>query len=175
MIYLNLFLTFLKIGVFSFGGGYAMLSLISQEVVIKNKWLTMGQFTDIVAISQVTPGPIAVNAATYVGYTATNSVLGAIMATLGVIFPSIVIMLILMKLVARYKHLDFVDYAFKGLRIVVIGLMLGAAFLLMNKENLIDYKSYIILLLAIITSIKFKIGPIPTVFTSAVIGIILYS
>lgn len=152
-----------------------MLSLISQEVVIKNKWLTMEQFTDIVAISQITPGPIAVNAATYVGYTATNSVLGAVMTTLGLILPTVVMMLILTRLAAKYQHLDFVDYAFKGLRIVVIGLILGAAFLLMNKENLIDYKSYIILIGAIFSLIKFKVGPIQTVLVSAVIGIILYS
>ncbi len=175
MIYINLFLTFFKIGIFSFGGGYAMLSLISQEVVIKNQWLTMGQFTDIVAISQVTPGPIAVNTATYVGYTASNSVLGAVMATLGVVLPSIIIMLILLALVAKYKHLNCVEYAFKGLRIVVIGLILGAAFLLMNSENLIDYKSYFILAVTLIVVLKFRVGPIPTVITSAIIGIFLYS
>lgn len=175
MIYINLFLTFFKIGIFSFGGGYAMLSLISQEVVIKNQWLTMGQFTDIVAISQVTPGPIAVNAATYVGYTAANSVLGAVMATLGVVMPSVIIMFILLKLVAKYKHLDCVENAFKGLRIVVIGLILGAAFLLMNSENLIDYKSYFILAVALGVVLKFRVGPIPTVVASAIAGILLYS
>ena len=73
MIYINLFVTFFKIGLFSFGGGYAMLSMISQEVVLRHKWLTMGEFTNIVAISQVTPGPIAVNSATYIGYKASGN------------------------------------------------------------------------------------------------------
>lgn len=174
MIYINLFITFFKIGLFSFGGGYAMLSMISQEVVIKNKWLTMGEFTNIIAISQVTPGPIAVNSATYIGYEASgNSVLGSVMATLGVVLPSIIIMFFLIKLIERYKHLIWVENAFKGLRIIVVGLILGAAFLLINKETLYNASSYIILLAALIATLKFKVGPIPIVIVSGIVGIIL--
>ncbi|MGL5902744.1 MAG: chromate transporter [Cetobacterium sp.] len=172
MIYFNLFITFFKIGLFSFGGGYAMLSMISQEVVIRNKWLTMGEFTNIVAISQVTPGPIAVNSATYIGYKASgNSILGSFMATSGVVLPSIIIMFILIKLIEKYKHLIWVENAFKGLRIVVVGLILGAAFLLINKETMYDYTRYIIFILASIAILKYKIGPIPIVIVSGVVGI----
>lgn len=174
MIYIYLFITFFKIGLFSFGGGYAMLSMISQEVVIKNKWLTMGEFTNIVAISQVTPGPIAVNSATYIGYEASgNSILGSVMATLGVVLPSIIIMFFLIKLIEKYKHLIWVENAFKGLRIIVVGLILGAAFLLINKETLYNASSYIILLVALIATLKFKVGPIPIVIVSGIVGIIL--
>ncbi|MGL4392169.1 MAG: chromate transporter [Fusobacteriaceae bacterium] len=174
MIYLKLFLTFFKIGLFSFGGGYAMLSLISQEVVYNNKWISMGQFTDIVAISQVTPGPIAVNTATYIGYTASGTVLGSAMATLGVILPSIIVMIILLKFIEKFKNFSFVDRAFKGLRIVVIGLILGAACLLMTRENLIDYRSYIIAGVALFATLKYKVGPIPLVIVSGFIGVLLY-
>lgn len=175
MIYLNLFITFFKIGLFSFGGGYAMLSMISQEVVLRHKWLTMGEFTNIVAISQVTPGPIAVNSATYIGYKASgDTILGSIAATLGVVLPSIIIMLILIKLVEKYKHLKCVENAFKGLKIVVVGLILGAAFLLMNKETLNGYSSYIILLVSLVSILKYKIGPIPIVIISGIVGVIFF-
>ncbi|MFA6340594.1 MAG: chromate transporter, partial [Bacteroidales bacterium] len=91
MIYLQLFLSFLKIGIFCFGGGYAMLSLIQDEVVNQHGWLTISEFADIVAVSQMTPGPIAINTATYVGYTAAGgNVLGSVMATLALILPSVV-------------------------------------------------------------------------------------
>lgn len=174
MIYLTLFLTFFKIGLFSFGGGYAMLPLISREVVTRHGWLTMGQFTDIIAISQVTPGPIAINTATYIGYTITNSVFGSFLATFGVTLPSITVMVLLLKLVEKYRHLDFIEYAFKGLKIIIIGLIFGAALLLMNKENLIDYKSYIIMILALIANFKYKVSAIPLILTAAVIGLICY-
>ncbi|MGL5210095.1 chromate transporter [Cetobacterium sp.] len=171
MIYINLFVTFFKIGLFSFGGGYAMLSMISQEVVLRHKWLTMGEFTNIVAISQVTPGPIAVNSATYIGYKASgNTVLGSVMATSGVVLPSIIIMFILIKLIEKYKHLKWVENAFKGLRIVVVGLILGAAFLLMNRETLYSYSSYLILLVSLVAILKYKVGPIPIVIVSGIVG-----
>lgn len=175
MIYIDLFITFFKIGMFSFGGGYAMLSMISQEVVLKNKWLTMGEFTNIVAISQVTPGPIAVNSATYIGYKASgNNILGSIMATSGVVLPSIIIMFILIKLIEKYRYLKWVENAFKGLRIVVVGLILGAAFLLMNKETLYDYSSYMILFLSLLMTLKYKVGPIPIVVIFGIIGTVAF-
>lgn len=97
MLYLNLFYTFFKIGLFGFGGGYAMLSMIQGEVVTRHGWLTPQEFTDIVAISQMTPGPIGINSATYIGYTATGSVWGSVLATLALVLPSFIIMLILYR------------------------------------------------------------------------------
>lgn len=173
-LYISLFTTFIKIGLFSFGGGYAMIPLIQQEVVEKNAWITLEKFTDIIAISQITPGPIAVNVATFIGYTATGNILGATLATLGVILPSLIIMVILVKFLSRTQDNKYVIRSFKGLRLVVIGLILGAAFSLMKPEILIDYKSYILLVLSMIALIKFKIGPIPIVITSFILGIFLY-
>lgn len=91
MIFWELFYTFFKIGLFSFGGGYAMLALIQDEVVNKHAWISVGKFTDIIAISQVTPGPIAINTATYIGYESTKSVFGSFVATLGVSLPSVIV------------------------------------------------------------------------------------
>ena len=105
MIYLQLFYTFFKIGLFGFGGGYAMLSMIQGEVVTRYGWVTSQEFTDIVAISQMTPGPIGINAATYVGFTSTGSVWGSIVATFAVVFPSFILMLTISKFFLKYqKH-----------------------------------------------------------------------
>ena len=109
MIYLQLFISYLKIGFFGFGGGYAMLSLIQNEVVVQNAWMTNAEFTDIVAISQMTPGPIAINSATYVGYTVGmdkydiwGALLGGFIATLGLVLPSVIIILIVARIMARW-------------------------------------------------------------------------
>ena len=143
MIFLELFYTFLKIGLFSFGGGYGMLSVIQGEVVGRHAWLTAAEFTDIVAVSQMTPGPIGINSATYVGYTAvlnaTGSgglaVLGSLVASLAVMMPSIVLMLIVSRFFMRYSKHRYVEAVFKGLRPAVVGLIASAALLLMTEEN----------------------------------------
>ena len=173
-LYITLFTTFVKIGLFSFGGGYAMIPLIQQEVVDKNAWISLEQFTDIIAISQITPGPIAINVATFIGYTTTGNILGATLATLGVVLPSLIIMIVLVKFLSKTQDNIYVIRAFKGLRLIVIGLILGAAFSLMKPAILIDYKSYILLVVAMVALIKFKIGPIPIVITSFILGIYLY-
>ncbi len=173
-LYITLFTTFVKIGLFSFGGGYAMIPLIQQEVVDKNAWISLEQFTDIIAISQITPGPIAINVATFIGYTTTGNILGATLATLGVVLPSLIIMIVLVKFLSKTQDNIYVIRAFKGLRLIVIGLILGAAFSLMKPEILIDYKSYILLVVAMVALIKYKIGPIPIVITSFILGIFLY-
>lgn len=172
-LYLKLFITFFKIGLFSFGGGYAMLPLIKQEVVINNTWLTISEFTDIIAISQVTPGPIAINSATYIGYTATNSSLGSLLATLGVSLPSFIIMMIISIFFVKFKDNKYVDYAFKGIRPTVIGLIASAALLLINKSIFIDFKSIILFLGVFIASLK-KMDPILLIAIVAIIGIIIY-
>ena len=143
MIFLQLFLTFFKIGLFGFGGGYAMLSLIQDEVVVKHLWMSSSQFTDIVAISQVTPGPIGINAATYVGYTAVvNSgmspawgVAGSLLATGSQLLPSFILMFVISKFLMKYREHPSVKAVFSVLRPLIIGLLASAALLLMNKEN----------------------------------------
>ena len=122
MVYLSLFLTYLKIGLFGFGGGYAMLSLIQHETVevihwgCDTPWLTQSQFTDIVAISQMTPGPIGINSATYIGYTVTGSIWGSIIATLAVCLPSFILVLLVSRLLLKHKENPIIKSIFKSLR-----------------------------------------------------------
>lgn len=133
-IYLKLIWAYLKIGLFGFGGGYAMLSLVQNEVV-KNGWITNQMFTDIVAISQMTPGPIGINSATYIGYVSTGSVLGSIIATIVVVLPPFLLTLYASHYISRHSDSTIIKGAFMGLRPVVVGLIASAALLLMNKEN----------------------------------------
>lgn len=135
MIWVQLFFSFFKIGVFGFGGGYAMLSMIQGEVVLRHGWLTAQEFTDIVAISQMTPGPIGINSATYIGYTATGSVWGAALASFALVLPSFILMLTLFRFFMKYHESRSVTDVFAGLRPAVIGLIASAALVLMNGEN----------------------------------------
>lgn len=143
MLFLQLFYTFFKIGLFSFGGGYGMLSVIQGEVVAEHAWLTATEFTDIVAISQMTPGPIGINSATYVGFTAVSNagysqgmaVLGSLLASLGVMLPSFLLMLLISKFLMKYRKHPSVDMVFSVIRPVVVGLIASAALLLMNEAN----------------------------------------
>ena len=146
MIFLKLFLIFTKIGTFNFGGGYAMLSLIHNAVVVKNQWLTNAEFTDIVAISQSTPGPIGINAATYVGYTSVlhegypvwAAVLGAVLASLSIMWLPFIIMIAISRYLLTHKDSKVVGDVFSGLRPAIIGLIGAAAVLLVSKENFGD-------------------------------------
>lgn len=133
-IYLKLIWAYLKIGLFGFGGGYAMLSLVQNEVV-KNGWITNQMFTDIVAISQMTPGPIGINSATYIGYVSTGNVLGSIIATLVVVTPPFLLTLYASHYISRHSDSTIIKGAFTGLRPVLVGLIASAALLLMNKDN----------------------------------------
>lgn len=143
LLYLKLFWTFFQIGLFGFGGGYAMISMIQGEVVCRHHWMTNGEFTDIVAISQSTPGPIGINSATYVGYTSlTNAgyapvwgALGSLIATFAVVLPSLILMLAISRFFMKYKNHPAVEQTFMGLRPAVIGLLAAASLLLMNAEN----------------------------------------
>ena len=175
MIYLQLFWVYIKIGIFGFGGGYAMLSLIQEEVVDNYGWISMQEFTDIVAISQMTPGPIGINSATYIGYTATGSVWGSVVATFAVCFPSFLLVLLISYFFSRFKNNKYVSAAFLGLRPASIGLIAAAALLLMNKENFIDYKSYLIFGGAFFLSYKFKLHPILMILIAGVAGAVLYA
>ncbi|WP_274957621.1 chromate transporter [Millionella massiliensis] len=173
MLYLQLFLTFFKIGVFGFGGGYAMISLIQAEVVANHGWISAAQFADIIAISQVTPGPIAINSATYIGYTATGSVWGSALATLGVCTPSLIIMLIASHFYLRMKDNPYVSQVMKALRPVVIGLILAAALLLLTPDNFIDWKSYLIFGAVLVAAMR-KVSPILLIVLAGVAGWLLY-
>ena len=151
MIYLQLFISFLKIGLFGFGGGLAILSLIQHEVE-SHGWMTQEQFVDIVAVSQVTPGPIGINCATYVGYTATNSVWGSLLATTAIIIPSLVIMLLICKayfyISARFQHNIYFTRTMHTLRLSVLGLIGAAALALMTPVSFIDWRSWLIFAVA---------------------------
>ena len=125
MIFLQLFLTFFIIGLFGFGGGYGMLSLIQAETVVKHHWLSSSEFTNIVAISQMTPGPIAINSATFVGMRIAG-LAGAIVATIGCVLPSCIIVLILARLYLKYKEMDLLKGILKGLRPAIIALIASA-------------------------------------------------
>lgn len=182
MIYLHLFYTFFKIGLFGFGGGYAMLSMIQGEVVTRYGWLTAQEFTDIVAISQMTPGPIGINSATYVGFTATGSVWGSIIATFAVVLPSFILMLTLSRFILRYRKHPAVEAVFSGLRPAVVGLLASAALVLMNAENFgspaDDTRSFviscIIFLIAFIGTHRYKLNPIGLILACGAAGLILY-
>ncbi len=182
MLYLLLFYTFFKIGLFGFGGGYAMLSMIQGEVVTRYGWLTSQEFTDIVAISQMTPGPIGINSATYVGFTATGSVWGSIIATLAVVLPSFILMLAISKFFLKYQKHPVVEAVFSGLRPAVVGLLASAALVLMNTENFSSPKedmysfiiSCLIFLVAFVGTRKYKINPILMIVACGIAGLILY-
>ena len=173
MTYLNLFFVFFKVGLFSFGGGYAILPLMQHEVVDINKWISFKEFMDIVAVSQITPGPISINLATHVGYRI-GGTLGSTITTTSVILPSIIIISLIVIFLKRFSKLLVVQRVFKSLRITVVGLILAAGIALFVKENFIDYKSYIIFTSVLIGGLLFKIGSITLVILSGLAGAILY-
>ena len=143
MIFIDLFVTFFMIGLFGFGGGYGMLSLIQHQTVETHHWLSTAEFTDIVAISQMTPGPIGINSATYCGYTAIHNagyghlmaVLGSATATFALVLPSLILMILISRMFMRYMNTRPVQSVFQGLRPAVVGLLAAATLLLCNKEN----------------------------------------
>ena len=182
MIYLQLFYTFFKIGLFGFGGGYAMLSMIQGEVVTRYDWVSTQEFTDIVAISQSTPGPIGINAATYVGFTATGSIWGSVIATFAVVLPSFILMLTISKFFLKYQKHPAVEAVFSGLRPAVVGLLASAALVLVNVENFGSPTddtytfviSIIIFLVAFIGTKKYHANPILMIIACGIAGLILY-
>lgn len=182
MIYLQLFYTFFKIGLFGFGGGYAMLSMIQGEVVTRYEWVSSQEFTDIVAISQMTPGPIGINAATYVGFTSTGNIWGSVIATFAVVLPSFILMLTISKFFLKYQKHPVVESIFNGLRPAVVGLLASAALVLMNTENFgsptKDTYSFvisiIIFLVAFIGTRKYKANPILMIIACGIAGLLLY-
>lgn len=174
MIYLKLFLTFFKIGLFNFGGGYAMISFIQNEVVFKHAWLTTSEFTDVVAVSQVTPGPVGINLATYTGYTAAGDAWGSAVATFAVCLPSFLLMLLASRYFLKHQHARPVESVFSGLRPAVVGLIAAAALVLCNTENFVDWKSVLLFLAAFLAVWKFKVGPIAAISCAGALGFLLY-
>lgn len=197
MIYLQLIWVYLKIGVFGFGGGYAMLSLIQDEVVNNHHWLTAQQFTDVVALSQVTPGPIGINSATYIGYTVTGSVFGSIVATLAVSLPSFIMVMLIAFSYSRFRSNKWVNAAFLGIRPTAVGLIAAAALMLtlhsgfvgsmlashtphemyqrvVITDNFPDYKSILIFLFTLVAMYKKWIHPIVLIGVAGLLGFLLY-
>lgn len=190
MLFLKLFIIFTKIGTFNFGGGYAMLSLIHNETVVKNHWLTNAEFTDIVAISQSTPGPIGINCATYVGYTSVLhagypewvACLGSLLASLSIIWLPFIIMIVISRYLLTHKNSKVVQDVFSGLRPAIIGLIAAAAVLLMNKENFGSPKEDPVLFAISIALFAFtfyftkvkKANPILVMLICGVIGLLVY-
>ena len=187
MILWQLFLSYLKIGFFGFGGGYAMLSLIQNEVVVQHAWMTNSEFADIVAVSQITPGPIAINSATYVGYTVgmqlghpVYGMLGSVIATLAVCLPSLTLMILVARFFMRLKNNRLVEGAMRGMRPVVIGMIAAAALLLIfphsdapGDRNFIDGWSWA-LFGAVLAGSWRKVNPILLIGLSAAAGIVIY-
>lgn len=189
MIYLYLFITFFEIGLFGFGGGYGMLSLIQTETVVHHHWLSTAEFTNIVAISQMTPGPIGINSATYCGYTAVHNagyngamaVLGSFTATFALVLPSLILMILISKMFLKYMDTPVVQNIFNALRPVVVGLLAAATLLLMNKENFSlpsvnpwQFWISVALFVATFVGTKFvKVNPIKMILFAAFAGLIL--
>ncbi len=180
MIYVMLFYTFFKIGLFGFGGGYAMVSLIQAEVVSRHAWISAEEFTDIIAVSQMTPGPIGINSATYVGYAATGSVWGAVVASVAVVLPSFILMLAISKLLLKYRESIIVSSLFRVLRPAVVGLLASAVIVLMNVANFSSpgtdlYMFSISCILFILTFVSTKwldVNPILAIILAGVVGYI---
>ncbi len=180
-LYILLFVSFFKIGLFGFGGGYGMLSLIQYEVVELHKWITVSDFTDIVAISQTTPGPIAFNSATYIGYTSVTEmgyssfqgVIGSAICTFAVSIPSLIIMTVVCAFFARINNNVWVRASLSVLKPAIIGLIASAALMLMTPYNFVDYKSIIIFIAVILASLK-KVDPIMLIILAGILGLLLY-
>lgn len=189
MLFVNLFYTFFIIGLFGFGGGYGMLSLIQGEVVQHWHWMTTSEFTDIVAISQMTPGPIGINSATYCGYTAAHnagygygmSILGSALATFALVLPSLILMILISKMFLKYMDTPLVKVMFTSLRPAVVGLLAAATLLLMTPENFSTpydnpWQFWISVALFVATFVGtkvMKINPIRMIVYSAFAGLLL--
>lgn len=189
MLFLELFYTFFIIGIFGFGGGYGMLSLIQTQTVNHHHWLTPAEFTNIVAISQMTPGPIGINSATYCGYTAVHNagmgealaILGSFTATFALVLPSFVLMVLISKMFMKYMNTPVVQSIFIGLRPTVVGLLAAATLLLLTKENFGSFSespwqfciSIALFAATFVGTYFMKINPIKMICFAAFAGLVL--
>jgi chromate transporter len=179
MIYLQLLWVFIKIGLLGFGGGYAMLSLIQHEVVDNYAWMTTTEFADMVAISQMTPGPISINMATYVGYTA-GGFGGSLLASFALCLPSIIMVYLILKLFQNPKTGSLMGNMLKGLKPAIAGLIFAAGLSMMNGNNFVQIGkgenniSIVICVLAFVSSFFFKANPILLIVLSGAVGFFVY-
>lgn len=168
---IDLFFTFCRIGGLTFGGGYAMLPIIQKEIVEEKKWATEEEVLDYYAVGQCTPGIIAVNTATFIGYKV-HGIIGAIVATLGVVFPSLIIITIIVALLKNFANYSIVQHAFSGIRVVVIALIVSAI-LKLAKTSIKNSTTLIIAIIAFILVAFVNLSPIYIVIAAACIGLIL--
>ena len=175
--YLSLFISMLKIGLFTFGGGYAMIALLENEFVSKKKWLEKDEFLDVAAIAESTPGPIAINAATYIGYK-NAGVIGSTIATLGICIPSFVIIYVISLFFDEFLSLTYVAYAFKGIQVCVVYLILSAGLKMLKQIKKSPFNVIVILstLVSMVTLSVFavKLSTIFYILISGAVGVFLY-
>ena len=169
---LKLLFTFFKIGLFSFGGGYAMIPFMQREIIEKHQWLSSSEFVDIIGISQMTPGPVSVNSATFVGYKV-SGIVGSIFATLGITVISFILVSIASKAIDKFKESKYLKAALLGLRPVLIALIINA-FISLAKDAYVDVKSIIVTLIVGGCLLSKKIHPILTIVIAGLLGIILW-
>lgn len=172
----KLYVSFLKIGLFSFGGGYAAIAIIEDEIIQSQRWISLAEFNDLITISQMTPGPIGINAATFVG-TKIGGLLGAIVATIGFVTPSFIIVTIISHLYIRYRNIDLIDNILKFLRPAVVSLLFLAGISIIrttlfgeNKVSLgsLDYYMVFLLLISLYLLYKKKFDPVKVMILSGV-------
>ena len=167
---LTVFGTFFKIGAFTFGGGYAMIPIIQRETVEKHKWITDEDILEIIAIAESTPGPIAINAATFVGYRAAGY-LGAVFATLGVVLPSFVVILVISGVLRQFQENVYIQYAFRGIRAGVLALVLKALWGMYKKAKK-NAASYVVMAAAFLLVAFIKVPVLPVLVGCAVFGLV---
>lgn len=173
MIYLELFLSYLKIGFFGFGGGYPMITLIQNEIVNQKGWITNSQLTDIIAVSQMTPGAIAINCATYVGYTVTGNAWGSLIATTAACLPPLSIMMLISIFYKQLRNNKYMTSALYWMRPMLTGMIGAAALMFLNRETFINWMSIAIFGLSFIAVWK-KVNPIWILLAAAALGILLF-
>lgn len=178
MIYIQLIFSYLKIGFFGFGGGYAMLSFIHHEVVVKHAWISGAELADIIAISQMTPGPIAINSATYIGYTVAG-MWGAIIATIAVCTPAMTLMVLVTRWFIHLRNNTYVDNIVRALHPVVIAMIAAAGVALILPEDdsansFIDAWSWILFTVAFIATASRKVSLVMIIIASAIAGVVIY-
>ena len=179
MIYLQLFWTYLKIGIFGFGGGYAMLSMIQFEVVDNQGWMTIEEFADIVALSQMTPGPVSINIATFIGYTV-GGFWGSMVATAAIVMPSLLLLFFVLRFLFKNKENYIVKTTLSSMKPVIAGLIFVAALMMMNAESFADAGLHSSNISVIICAVSFvatyfaKINPILLIIASGLVGYLVY-
>ncbi|WP_310444639.1 chromate transporter [Tissierella sp.] len=167
-----MFISFFKIGAFSFGGGYAMLPMIEEEIIQVHGWLTAVEFIDILAIAEMTPGPIAINSATFLGYKV-GGVLGSMTATFAVVLPSFIVMSLIVHFISKFKDSPYTKWVFSGIRPVVLGLIAAAA-VTVGKNAFIDIKAVVISIIIFVLVTFKKFNPILAIVLAGVLGVFLY-